>query len=352
MKQPEHRYFINFNSQSPDNQPFDGNVNSPLPHKRDINHLPILQWSTECRHHHDADWNRDLRVFFGKHNVLQPLYFRFYVCRHSVMLARHMFEGTPFKHVTIRAFQQDNTPYLNLLMSHVFVIHAEIDALSGGHPLTVFGLSYSKVEWVYSADDSDGRGKVVAAGYDENDQYSRLVPDQQHAGTGRSPYALETFNTAGAASAVRTTNATESAATEGATESPNSSDEITMKQFQVHAKHLGEPLADQPYEIESYGKSIFGQTDANGKIDVEIPESWQKVTLTVGDTHHWELAPNDYRDGGSGVLQQLQNLGFNAKTAGIAPKDAIKEFQKKHGLSPDGEIGPKTKDVLERESDR
>ncbi len=142
MERPEQRFFINFNSQNPDNHSFQ--ANSPLPQKSDSDYLPILRWRADIVDNSHETWNEIPEVIIGKATFLKPLYIQFYVCHHAVMLIQHLFEGKPFDRVVVRGFDESNLPYMNVYLSNAYIIFSKVEGTEAGHPIITIGMAFDK----------------------------------------------------------------------------------------------------------------------------------------------------------------------------------------------------------------
>lgn len=114
-----------------------------------------------------------------------------------------------------------------------------------------------------------------------------------------------------------------------------------------------EPRANQPYTLEIDGETHEGTTDPNGQLEVPIPATAQRGTLTIGpDNVEFKLALGrvDPITELSGVQGRLNNLGYNvgATDGQLGPKTraALKYFQRRNKLEPTGRPDEATKNKL------
>lgn len=117
----------------------------------------------------------------------------------------------------------------------------------------------------------------------------------------------------------------------------------------------GEPLANREYRlIIDDGEVRTGKLDKNGLLDEPVPTNARKATVILEDSdeeivYEIELGvlnPDDDRDG---IVGRLANLGFLSSDDADddeALADAIRGFQRAHGLDQTGEIDDATKDKI------
>lgn len=118
----------------------------------------------------------------------------------------------------------------------------------------------------------------------------------------------------------------------------------------------GKPVANQPYKFKIGGYEKEGTTDGNGKMIEEIEAKYIECgtySLFMGGR---ELLLNighlDPVNEITGIQARLDNLGYDVGPIdgiiGPKTKEAIKTFQRDHGLKDDGIAGPKTQDTLKQ----
>lgn len=114
------------------------------------------------------------------------------------------------------------------------------------------------------------------------------------------------------------------------------------------------PLANVAFRLAFGGREVRGETDGDGKIDVPIDAQIKLARLTLEpDTLHertidLKIGYLEPIDSPSGVRQRLNNLGFSPGELGDEAdiKEAARMFQRKHGLSPTGELDDATRAKL------
>jgi hypothetical protein len=122
-------------------------------------------------------------------------------------------------------------------------------------------------------------------------------------------------------------------------------------------------LANEPYEVHglgtdgSDGKTEERKTDADGRIELELPVTTREVTIvfpTQNVAYEVRVGDMDPVAELSGIQKRLQNLGYlprerESASEGAYVQGAIAEFQKQHGLSPTGTIDNDTSNLLRDE---
>lgn len=105
-----------------------------------------------------------------------------------------------------------------------------------------------------------------------------------------------------------------------------------------------EPRANEKYVIAIAGQLLSGQTDADGRIEQKIPPDAQEGKLILRDgkeVYPLVLGHIDPIDEVSGIQGRLRNLGFYNGEAdgdsGPVTEEAIRGFQRKHGLPETGQ---------------
>ena len=122
-------------------------------------------------------------------------------------------------------------------------------------------------------------------------------------------------------------------------------------------------LADEPYEVHglgtdgSAGQTQERKTDADGKVQLELPVTTREVTIVFPRQNvAYEVRVGDMDPVAelSGIQKRLENLGYlprerESASEGAYVQGAIAEFQKQHGLSPTGTIDNDTSNLLRDE---
>ncbi len=113
------------------------------------------------------------------------------------------------------------------------------------------------------------------------------------------------------------------------------------------------PRANVNYTLEVDDQLFQGKTDGKGKLEQSIPPGAKKGRLTIEDgpeEYSLQLGKIDPITEMTGIQARLNNLGFylgpvdgkmNPETT-----EAIKIFQRKHGLKVNGEADQATRDKL------
>jgi hypothetical protein len=122
-------------------------------------------------------------------------------------------------------------------------------------------------------------------------------------------------------------------------------------------------LADEPYEVHglgtdgSAGQTETRKTDADGKIELELPVTTREVSIvfpTQNVAYEVRVGDMDPVAELSGIQKRLENLGYlprdrESASEGAYMQSAIGEFQKRHGLSPTGALDEATSNLLKDE---
>jgi hypothetical protein len=143
----------------------------------------------------------------------------------------------------------------------------------------------------------------------------------------------------------------EAGGAEGGKYNPSEYQEPTRKADEKH-----EPIANAPFKLRVDGRNTDGQSDANGMIDVPIPNDAAsgKITFNPGtkDEVSYDLALGEMApiDTVIGVRKRLYNLGYRCMPSGDQVdeplKDALRRFQTDQALTATGAIDQATKDKL------
>jgi hypothetical protein len=106
----------------------------------------------------------------------------------------------------------------------------------------------------------------------------------------------------------------------------------------------GKPLANEAYALEIAGKRIEAATDADGRLDEQIPPDAAEARLFIGRSKielQLALGHLDPVEEISGVQGRLNNLGFHCGEVDgvLGPKteSALKAFQETYELAITGE---------------
>ena len=124
----------------------------------------------------------------------------------------------------------------------------------------------------------------------------------------------------------------------------------------------GTPYASAEYELEVEGKTVSGETDADGWISEEVPATAQRGRLKLwpdaarrDDVREWrvQIGTIDPVDTVSGVQGRLANLGYDpGGVSGVldeTTKQAIIAFQRHIGHpNPTGDLDDRTTKALTR----
>jgi N-acetylmuramoyl-L-alanine amidase len=116
---------------------------------------------------------------------------------------------------------------------------------------------------------------------------------------------------------------------------------------------LGKPRANEEYVLEIEGKLIKGKTDAEGKLEHQIPGDAKSGRLTLRggkESFPVRIGQLDPVDQTTGVQQRLNNLAYDcgAEDGEIGERtvEALKKFQAEHKLQVTGEADAATKAKL------
>ena len=115
---------------------------------------------------------------------------------------------------------------------------------------------------------------------------------------------------------------------------------------------LGEPIANEPYELEIPGAAPReGETDGDGLIEEPVPPTVESATLWIlGDELRLGVGDLDPVSAATGVQQRLNNLGHAAGVVdgkiGRRTTAALLAFQRQEGLPASGELDDETRQRL------
>jgi hypothetical protein len=104
------------------------------------------------------------------------------------------------------------------------------------------------------------------------------------------------------------------------------------------------PVASRRYLVEGAGRTIEGQSDGDGFIELRVPTTVSEVRVRLPDLHRCLVVQVGHLDPAqeqSGIRQRLANLGYLATSATdggdeTAVPHAIARFQIDHGLPGTG----------------
>ncbi|MFV8754808.1 peptidoglycan-binding protein [Nannocystaceae bacterium ST9] len=123
--------------------------------------------------------------------------------------------------------------------------------------------------------------------------------------------------------------------------------------LRIRLTKLGEPRANEAYELIFEDQTIAGTTDGEGWIDQPIPLAATRATLALmegEENYELRLGHLDPHDSPSGIQQRLRALGyyFGKVDEDVGPQTqaALRRFQGKQGLSVTGEADDATLDAL------
>jgi len=111
-------------------------------------------------------------------------------------------------------------------------------------------------------------------------------------------------------------------------------------------------MKNTPCQLNVEKKTFDLTTDAEGKIDVEIPRSASKGTLTINDAEiPLKIGHLDPVEADTGTLARLANLGYYCgdleAVDEMEQRLAVEEFQCDQKLKVTGELDPVTRAKLE-----
>ncbi len=116
----------------------------------------------------------------------------------------------------------------------------------------------------------------------------------------------------------------------------------------------GNPLANVSYKLQLGSETFDGTTNDKGLLENEAPSNITEGKLTVnkqnvlGDNYTWilKISSLDPIEEITGVQARLTNLGYRCGSIdgikGPRTEAAIKIFQRKNGLTPNGQLDEKT----------
>lgn len=138
-------------------------------------------------------------------------------------------------------------------------------------------------------------------------------------------------------------------------------DEMETKPFKMQFQEGFEAKAKQPFKVVAKGNVIKGETDNDGKIEIEIPKTCRTLKIKIADNPPLTVELLETKpQGKKAVQQQLANLGFYQKSEMESKQTvmslATQFFQEvvnevdKEELKVDGDPGPITEKKIKEKS--
>ena len=126
---------------------------------------------------------------------------------------------------------------------------------------------------------------------------------------------------------------------------------LTTKLIVIAKDESDQPIASKPYKLTIDKKNYDGTTDADGKLQHDIPLDAQSGALDIEGFHYDVLVSHmDPLDTILGVQKRLTNLGYDCSpldgTINDATIAAISRFQQEMKLPDTGELDNTTRDKL------
>ncbi|UCE46828.1 MAG: peptidoglycan-binding protein [Phycisphaerales bacterium] len=119
----------------------------------------------------------------------------------------------------------------------------------------------------------------------------------------------------------------------------------------------GEPRADKDYVLDIDGTLFDGKTDKDGKVEIAIPPNAKQATILFresGVEYKLKLGNLDPITEISGVQGRLKNLGFYPGPIDGNMSDqleqAIRDFQERNNLEPNGSLDENTRNKIDKSS--
>lgn len=119
--------------------------------------------------------------------------------------------------------------------------------------------------------------------------------------------------------------------------------------------------ANEPYRVEGMGPPQEGQSDGEGKVELDVPVHLSHVRLVLPNLHQSVVLRIGHLDPpthDSGVAQRLRSLGYLPPRDLLPPRSmtqrdrdaelarAVARFQRDQGLEESGEVDARTRDAL------
>ena len=135
--------------------------------------------------------------------------------------------------------------------------------------------------------------------------------------------------------------------------------------------YLGEPRARTPFKVDIHGRTVEGETDGDGYLEIPIQPGDKRAHLVVGDqeavdgdntdTDNEDQVVQEYDlqlghlepiETLAGVQSRLSNLGYHCdRELGVMndqTREAIRLFQESQEFDdPDGDLNDETRDAIE-----
>lgn len=129
----------------------------------------------------------------------------------------------------------------------------------------------------------------------------------------------------------------------------------TPKVLRIQIKYLEDPMPNAEYQLKVDGLEKKGKTDGDGWLQQSILPNAKRAYLYVEEQEfQLTLGELDPVDEANGIQQRLRTLGFyDGRIDGtMNPEtvEAVKVFQIKNGLTPNGTVDQTVKDLLVKET--
>jgi hypothetical protein len=117
----------------------------------------------------------------------------------------------------------------------------------------------------------------------------------------------------------------------------------------------GNPRVGIKWTLTVDGAETSDSTDDKGRISAVIDPAAKKAQLILetGEKYDFDLGKMDPVDTPTGLKARLKNLGYYhgeiTPRLGEASRDAIRKFQRAHGMDPTGEPTPEMRQALLQE---
>jgi hypothetical protein len=118
--------------------------------------------------------------------------------------------------------------------------------------------------------------------------------------------------------------------------------------FRIQFLDDGRPRSGESYRLTIGDRAFTGTTDADGRIELFVPNDAATGVLLLGDTDEMEIdfGAMDPLEAASGIRKRLRNLGLydgdDEDGLGPATRRAIETFQARAGLPVTGEADAAT----------